>query len=381
MKRTLQIILIATTLLTLLFTSCNADASAGLFRQIADSKAPVGITYRQIIGTNTAKDTLYFLTNDGIYSKQDGTSATLVFRSTKPILSASLDATTDTLYYTTNRKAEDKGGIAIWQVNTDGSGNKQNADPALFGGFTKLEKYLQLPNGYFVVQGEKVSGTRSVSIVTYNGTAFTEVKTIDDLVGYDLLDTYLLGGHESEAISATTPLLITLVKGSSYIHYYTDGTNVYKLTLDKRLAGFGKNSTNLYLITEDGYLYGSSIPSGATTPKKMKKLSRQYSPKAFIYATSNGTNTYLITKTKADNEALYLVSFLDGANDENATVDEKVISAGYAKQMGNVNIVSAFEKSAGNLLIATEKNGMFDISITDAPTGEGTSKGPEDYTI
>ncbi|MGI6490150.1 MAG: hypothetical protein ACOXZ7_06415 [Sphaerochaeta sp.] len=49
--------------------------------------------------------------------------------------------------------------------------------------------------------------------------------------------------------------------------------------------------------------------------------------------------------------------------------------------MSNVNIVSAFEKSAGNLLIATEKNGMFDITITDAATGEGSSAGPEDYTL
>ena len=76
-----------------------------------------------------------------------------------------------------------------------------------------------------------------------------------------------------------------------------------------------------------------------------------------------------------------LVSFLDGANDGNAAVDQKVISDGYAKHMVNVNIVSAFEKPSGNLLVATEKNGMFDLTIPVVPTSGGDSKGPEDYTL
>ena len=75
MKRTLTCILTITTLLTLLFTSCNADASAGLFKQLADAKKPVEIRYRQIIGKDGTD--LYFLTNDGIY-KTDGNTTTTI---------------------------------------------------------------------------------------------------------------------------------------------------------------------------------------------------------------------------------------------------------------------------------------------------------------
>ncbi|MGI6490148.1 MAG: hypothetical protein ACOXZ7_06405 [Sphaerochaeta sp.] len=99
MKRTLTCILTITTLLTLLFTSCNADASAGLFKQLADAKKPVEIRYRQIIGWNTAKDTLYFLTNDGIY-KTDGNTTTTVRENKKghPVYEAYLDTTNDLIH-------------------------------------------------------------------------------------------------------------------------------------------------------------------------------------------------------------------------------------------------------------------------------------------
>jgi hypothetical protein len=111
----------------------------------------------------------------------------------------------------------------------------------------------------------------------------------------------------------------------------------------------------------------------------MKNLSKEFPSNAFIYGTSDGTDTHLITKTTTANEALFVVSFAD--NTITTTVNTKVVSTGYAKQMSNVNIVSAFEKATGKLLIATEKNGMFDITITDAATGEGSSAGPEDYTL
>lgn len=95
---------------------------------------------------------------------------------------------------------------------------------------------------------------------------------------------------------------------------------------------------------------------------------------------SSGGTTYLITKTTTANEALFVVSFLDDTIP--TPVNTKVVSTGYASQMSNVNIVSAFEKTAGNLLIATEQNGMFDISIPNDPTtGGGTSTGPEVYTL
>jgi hypothetical protein len=377
MKRTLHTTLITTILLSLLFVSCNADASAGLFRQLADAKAPVGITYKQIIGKDATH--LYFLTDDGIYKKKDGTSSELVLRSTTPILTASLSGPTIT--YTTNKEPKAKGGIDIWQVGTDGAGNTQKADPALFDGFTKIETYRQLSNGYFVVQGVKAGSPRSFSVATYDGTAFSRVVTIDNLDGYELQGTLLLSGHGSAAIAASTPMILSLVNGSSYTHYYVSRATAHTLNLDKRLSGFAINDANLYIITEDGYLYGSIIPAGVTTPNEMVKLSRQYSPNSFVYEKSTATTTYLITKSKADNEALYLINFPKTLVDNSDVVSEKTISDGYAKHMNNVTIVDSFVKLSDDLLIATLRNGMFDISIPTPPTSGGTSVGPENYSL
>jgi hypothetical protein len=59
----------------LVITGCNADASAGLFRQISESTKPVGIQYRQILG-KPATD-LYFTTSEGI-SFTTGTTTTQI---------------------------------------------------------------------------------------------------------------------------------------------------------------------------------------------------------------------------------------------------------------------------------------------------------------
>jgi hypothetical protein len=105
MKRTQSIITITLTALLLLLASCNSDASAGLFRQLADSKEPVGIRYKQILGrTGAPADTLYFLTDDGIYSKKDNESAKAVKENekNKPILAAHLDTDNSKFIYAIN---------------------------------------------------------------------------------------------------------------------------------------------------------------------------------------------------------------------------------------------------------------------------------------
>ncbi|MDD4450787.1 MAG: hypothetical protein PHS76_08775, partial [Sphaerochaeta sp.] len=51
----------------LVITGCNADASAGLFRQISESTKPVGIQYKQLLGLDATKTVLYYSTTKGIY--------------------------------------------------------------------------------------------------------------------------------------------------------------------------------------------------------------------------------------------------------------------------------------------------------------------------
>jgi len=367
MKRTLTCILIITTLLTLLFTSCNADASAGLFKQLAEAKKPVDIRYRQIIGTDGSD--LYFLTNDGIY-KTDGTTTTTVRKNEKghPVYEAYIyiDKSTATHYiiYLIN----DGDTAKVYRFDPSGI-----PDPEMAFGTSLAEPKVKhlLPNGKIVVQGKK-SGTNAFAIITYNYSkeSFVSEEIFEDLYGYGLDSILFMSGNQQDP----DEFIISFVKGKSFKHYYQKQTNA--VTLDSSLAGFWINGTNLYLISRDGKLYGSDISGAPTGPDILKSLSKEYPSNAFIYGFSSGTDTHLITKTTTANEALFVVS-IDNTN----AVDTTVVSTGYASQMSNINIVSAFEKAAGKLLIATEKNGMFDISIDDAVTGEGTSAGPEDYSL
>ncbi len=374
MKRTLTCILIITTLLTLLFTSCNADASAGLFKQLAEAKKPVNIRYRQIIGKDATH--LYFLTNDGIY-KTVGNTTTTVRENKKghPVYEAYIDKSTATHYiiYLIN----DGGTAKVYRFDPSG-----NPDPEMTFGTSLVEPKIKhlLPNGKVVVQGKK-SGKNAFAIIEHNYTDDTsdisKEVLFEDLDGYGLDSILFMSGKQQDPAEF---IISFVTSGGSYKHYYTEGTTAktYELTLNKNknLAGFWTNGTSLYLITKDGNLYGSDITDVPTGPTHMKDLSRQFPSNAFVYGMSSGGTTYLITKTTTANEALFVVS-IDNTN----AVDTTVVSTGYASQMSNVNIVSAFEKAAGSLLVATEKNGMFDITITDAATGEGSTAGPEDYTL
>jgi len=382
MKRTLACILTITTLLTLLFTSCNADASAGLFKQLADAKKPVVIRYRQIIGKDGAD--LYFLTNDGIY-KTDGKTTSTVRENKKghPVYEAYIDKSTATHYiiYLIN----DGGTAKVYRFDPSG-----NPDPEMTFGTSLVEPKIKhlLPNGKVVVQGKK-SGKNAFAIIEHNDTDDTsdisKEVLFEDLDGYGIDSILFMSGKQQDPAEF---IISFVTSGGSYKHYYTEGTTAktYELTLNKNknLAGFWTNGTSLYLITKDGNLYGSSIVAGVpAAPTHMKDLSRQFPSNAFIYGTSDGTNTHLITKTTTANEALFVVSFADDTIP--TPVNTKVVSTGYASQMSNVNIVSAFDKTTvpatPNLLIATEKNGMFEITITNAATGAGTSVGPENYSL
>ncbi len=354
MKRTLTCILTITTLLTLLFTSCNADASAGLFKQLADAKKPVEIRYRQIIGKDGTD--LYFLTNDGIY-KTDVNTTTTVRENKKghPVYEAYLDTTNDLIIYLINGG----GNAEIHQMKTDGSGDIKLTTTVAEDLDAGWKMKQLLANGLFVIKGtDTVGQTDSFLVAEYqNGppAEYDKKVLLDDLPGYDRDAVLQMSGRQHWGIGGfndttfNAPMILSFVtSGGSYEHYYTDGAFFHQLP-------------------------------GSTAPTPMKDLSRQFPSNAFVYGMSSGGTTHLITKTKTANEALFVVSFADDTI--TTPVNTKVISTGYASQMSNVNIVSAFEKSAGNLLIATEKNGMFDITITNASTGAGTSVGPENYSL
>lgn len=380
MKRTLSIITIILTALLLLLASCNSDASAGLFRQLADSKEPVGIKYMQILGrTGAPADTLYFLTNDGIYSKKDNESTKSVKKSEKPILTAALNG--NKITYVVN-KDSGQGGLDIWQVNTDGSANEKMADPTLIT-FESITSYKLLPNGNFIVNGKK-GGNYTFTLASYdsNTNQFTEIVTIDTGADeYALQDAVLLNGQESEAINKAIPipLILILVKDGKYLNYYIDGNDAFKITfnsatelISSMALGLGK----LYMLTTNGVLHSSPIPTKHN--EVITEESAKYKDNiqdSFLISIPDGLKVHLIAKSS--NTSYGFVVYTD----DGASISSNIFSDGFAKYMKNIQIVSSLKKEANKYLIATFKNGMFEITITDAENGNGSSSGPEAYLV
>ena len=67
------VIIIAAT--ALLFTSCNADATSGLFRTATEAREALTIKYMQVVGRKGANDTLCFLTKEGLFVKDTNAAA------------------------------------------------------------------------------------------------------------------------------------------------------------------------------------------------------------------------------------------------------------------------------------------------------------------
>ena len=71
-KKHITLSLAVLLLLLALLSACNADASAGLFRQISESRAPIGIVYKQLLGINSVLPAIpskvFYETDEGLFS-------------------------------------------------------------------------------------------------------------------------------------------------------------------------------------------------------------------------------------------------------------------------------------------------------------------------
>jgi hypothetical protein len=79
---------------------------------------------------------------------------------------------------------------------------------------------------------------------------------------------------------------------------------------------------------------------------------------------------------------LYVLSFAVGAT----TASGESIRYGYGEYLDSAEIVSTYEKTTNNLLVATAENGMFEINIIPAfanvnSSSNGNSSVSEDYTL
>ncbi|NLK06228.1 MAG: hypothetical protein GX315_07655, partial [Spirochaetales bacterium] len=147
---------------------------------------------------------------------------------------------------------------------------------------------------------------------------------------------------------------------------------------DKRIAAFWKTGTKLFALSSDGDLY-----AGSPTMTRIFDGSKEYITHAFFYGVVDGTTTHLVSKTKNKNEAFYVYS-VDASN----AVSTTSIKSGYAEYLDTADIVSALYIGSGassdTLLVATNDNGLYKISINYANANadtslNGNSTKPEEY--
>ena len=371
-KISLYAILVAT--LVLLLSSCNADASAGLFRQISISAAPVGIRYQQILGIDGNK--LYFTTNDGIvvHDKATGHNTTVISNSQNNIVqSAHFDSANDKLAYMKNDGSKK---VYAYDISTSTTAEFLPDDntTASFTKNTNVSPRL-FANGMVMVEGS-VAGVRQFSLVKYDDDSL--VATFDDLDGYSLESVIQMTAKATVDV-ATAPIVVGFVNQSGkYVYYHVDGT-VTKLANttstsakleDLRLAGFYQASNNaIVLLTTDGRLLHATDKNTASFTQ-LANVTKTYDVNAFAYGVESGSSVHLITKSTGKNDPINVFTF---ALASPTTSTLKAIRSGYARYLDAVEIVSSYEKTPNNLLVATLENGMFSIIIDSAKANEDSS--------
>lgn len=351
----------------LVITGCNADASAGLFRQLANSREIVDVRYNQLLGQNPASN-LYFLTDKGIYATAgETTSISLkIANETDRLIRTAYYDKNDTILYTINAEP------AKVQEYTISTGVVTN--PALTpsnAAITTLLSAKVIPNGLIMLTGTSSSTETKYALVD---SAFTEVSDLSaqSLDGYSPVSILQKSGFGTNSITSE-PVVVSFVSGSTYKNFYIPKTAPHSATeinIDnkKRIVNFFESGTELYLLTTDGIIFKGDSTSLGTAFTKIHDASETYPDYAFGYLYGTAPTLHYITKP--NNKDQLTVFTINTATD---AVTTSAITKGYAKLIYNTEIVDALELPSGDLLVATARNGMYKIKITTPNSNDDTN--------
>lgn len=379
MKRTLALLL-TIVLITIAFASCNLDGTAGIFRQISQSKVPLSIRYKQLLGIDTSAvpDQLYFRTEGGI-ERVDQTSkakTTVVASKYEHIVqAASLYSSSPKVLYVTNNLSEIAAKtINVIDVSTNPAVVKPSITP-LTTNISDIKKIKLLASSLLFVYGDD-SGNAKFELQSYNGTAFAVIPSTTQTLassGYSLEEVIQQTAKEQDA---TAPMIVSFVKGEDRIHYLVDPSgSITSLGTEKvKIANFFFiSATSLVVLTTDGTLYhvnGTAWTSIGSNP-------RAYGANAFALAVEDVTNYHLITKPSTKTAPLHVFTITKAT--PSASVGSGVdVKSGYAEKLALATIVSSQVKltvlnTSTDLLVATNESGMFDITINHADANKDTS--------
>ncbi|MFA6906813.1 MAG: hypothetical protein WCQ62_11330, partial [Sphaerochaeta sp.] len=184
----------------LVITGCNADASAGLFRQLANSREIVDVRYNQLLGQKSvAPKDIYFLTDEGIHATVGETTSTrnIIANSKDKLIQSAYFDKTDTLLYTINSKP---AKVQKYVVGT-GPSPELSPSPALM---TTLLSVRVLPNGLFMLTGKNASDTIIYALVD-SGDINTDISGFSSdvgLIGYSPVSILQKSGFGTNSITS-----------------------------------------------------------------------------------------------------------------------------------------------------------------------------------
>jgi len=408
MKKTLALLL-TILLLAIAFVSCNLDGTTGIFREIAQSKAPLAIRYKQLLGKDATY--LYFRTATGVVrvdkaNTSTGTKTyakdTMASSELDKIIQASAFSLADTsVFYITNNTTE-RDTCTINLVSTVDKTKSTKTASTTFITTDNLKINNLYANGMIMVE-EKDGTGKLFELLKYTSPSGFDTSVAQftlPTTGYGVQSVIQQTGHSQEALSTPySSMLISFVISSGagigeYEHYLvtTVGASKKLATNTIKVASFlHENATvgdNIYVLSTDGKLYHAGTYSAPlTTWVELNDSGKVFVANAFAYTVVNGTDYHFIAKSSVKSSNLQVFTF-----DKTATASSDVVRAsiqlGYAKELSLTTLVSAQEKSTvpSKLLVATNENGMFDITINPAfanvdDSTNGSTSEAEEYTF
>jgi len=255
MKKTVALLLTILAL-TLAFVSCNLDGTTGILWDVAQSKTPLSIRYKQLLGINGTN--LYFRTAKGVERVTAAKVNTTVVASKEDFIiqSAALSSSSNEVIYITNNDDERTGNI-INVVDTTNLSAPISTITITSTQATAISTELAIKNLYansmILVSGKDVSDKKVFQLLKYVGATFgTSVATFTMTDNnYDLYAVLQQTGKEQDA---TAPMIVSFVNASGVReHYLVDpsGPTTTSLgTADVQIANFYYyDATNMYVLS------------------------------------------------------------------------------------------------------------------------------------
>lgn len=402
MKKILAILL-TILLITIAFISCNLDGTSGILWSVASSKSPLEMRYKQLLGKDGSY--LYFMTEKGIERVTSPSANTRIVSSKNEyiIQAAALDNISHKVLYTTNNEV-DQAANKINVIDVTGPVVDNSPIYPNTTNISDIKRIKLLANSNILVLGED-SGKIVFELQNYSASSYTaSARLTTTTLSADDYELHAVIQQTGLEQNDSAPLIVSFVESSSsgsgtYKHYLVDPANPTLAPVhitdfdDDTIANFVYKEITaqkyVYILTTDGILYYAGTLTAPTQKVEMKDSGSTYSKNAFVYAVDDSANYHLITKPSLTSSSLAVFSFAYTVISSTG-VTETSVKSGYAKELALADIVSAQVKATSttvtDLYVATDVNGMYEISITHINANKdndtnGESSGAEEYTL